>query len=114
MTEPRLIYVAHKYSEDAVYKVQRNIDRARIYAQEIAILGALPLAPGQLAGHFEGIQDYDWWSVAYMHLMRRCDAVFMVPRYEQSHGAMLELEEALRLGMPVFYHLSELKQWLNQ
>lgn len=107
------IYLAHKYTEPEVYKVQRNIDRATLYAQEVAKMGALPLTPGRISTHFEGIQHYQWWSEAYLVLMRRCDAVFMVPGWETSNGAVAELTEALRLGIPVYYHLGDLKRWIH-
>jgi hypothetical protein len=110
--QTKFIYLAGKYTEKAPYLTQRNIDLARRYAQEIALLGALPITPHLLLAHFEGIQDYSWSSDVTMQLMRRCDAVYMLPKYEQSNGAMAELTEAIRLEMPVFYHLSELKIWL--
>jgi hypothetical protein len=107
------IYIAHKYTEPSPYLVQRHIDRARLYAQEVAIMGGMPITPGLVSGNFDGIQDYQWWCDAYIQLMRRCDAVFMTPGWEKSNGATAELTEALRLGMPVFYHLTELKRWIN-
>ena len=66
-----------------------------------------------IGANLEGVQDYLWWGEAYMTLMRRCDAVFMVPGYDRSNGATKEEVEALRLEMPVFYDLEELKVWLN-
>lgn len=76
-------------------------------------MGALPLCPGVIGANYEGIQDYAWWAEAYLQLLRRSDAVFMVPRWEESSGARFEHAEADRLSIPVFYHLSELKTWLT-
>jgi len=73
----------------------------------------MPLTPPLLGPHFEGIQNYDWWSDAYMNVLRRSDAVFMVPGWLRSKGANKELEEALDLGMPVFYTLESLKEWID-
>ena len=108
-----LIYLAAKYTEIHPYLIQRNIDRARLCAQEVALLGCCPMTPPLIGSHFEGIQDYLWWGEAYMNLLRRCDGVFMVPGYQNSNGAMKELTEALRLEMPVFYSLTDLQDWIN-
>lgn len=109
----KLVFCACKYTENATYLIQRNIWHASIYAQEVALLGAIPLCPATIGSNYEGIQDYLWWGEAYLTLMRRCDAVFMVPGYDRSNGATKEEVEALRLGMPVFYDLEDLKEWLD-
>lgn len=114
MNKLKLIFLACKYSETDVYLVQRNIHHATYYAQEVALLGALPLCPALISANFEGIQTYDWWSDAYMELMYRCDAVFMVPNHERSDGATREHEEALKIGKPVFYDLKTLNDWIKQ
>lgn len=109
-----LIFLACKYTEPHTYQIQRNIWHASIYAQEVAALGAVPLCPALIGANFEGLQDYHWWSEGYLTLLRRCDAAFMVPGYDRSNGATKEEVEALRLAMPVFYTLEDLKEWINQ
>lgn len=114
MNPSPLIFCACKYTEPATYKIQRNIWTASLYSQEVALVGGVPLCPALIGANFEGLQDYLWWSEAYLTLLRRCDAVFMVPGYERSNGATKEEVEALRLGMPVFYNLQDLKEWIKQ
>lgn len=113
MTIP-LIYLAGRYTEIHTHLVRRNIHLAERYAQEINQLGALAIAPHLVSQHMESIQDYAWWCEAMLVLMRRCDAVYMLPKYETSNGAVAELTEALRLEMPVFFTMRELKEWLQQ
>ena len=110
---PKLIFCACKYTEIHTYLIQRNIHEATYWSQEVALLGAAPLCPALIGCNFEGIQSYTWWSDAYINLLRRCDAVFMVPGFERSNGATKEETEALALGMPVFYNLEDLKEWLD-
>ncbi len=114
MSQTKLIYLAGRYTETSPYLVQRNVDLARRYAQEVCIAGGMAITPHLLSQHFDGIQDYTWWCDAMLTLMRRCDAVYMLPKYETSNGAIAELTEALRLEMPVFYNMRELKAWLSQ
>jgi len=111
--KPKLVYVAGKYSAPSPYLVQRNIDHARYYAQEIALLGGYPVTPHLTTAHFDGIQTYDWWCDTTLELMRRCDAVFMLPAWGESKGARGEHMEALKLKLPVFYTLYMIDNWLN-
>jgi len=110
---PKLIFCACKYTEIHTYLIQRNIHNATYWVQEVALLGGMPLCPAMIGANLEGVQSYTWWGDAYINLLRRCDAVFMVPGYECSNGATKEETEALALGMPVFYQLADLKGWLD-
>jgi hypothetical protein len=110
---PKLVFLACKYSEPHTYQIARNIHHATHFAHEVALLGAVPLCPALIGSHFEGTQSYLWWGDAYINLLRRCDAVFMVPGYERSNGAMKEMTEALAIGLPVFFELDDLKGWLD-
>lgn len=111
--KPRLVYLAGKYIDTATYLVQRNIHLSQQYAQEIALLGAFPVSPHLCSQNMDGIQNYQWWCDTTMELMRRCDAVFMLPNYQDSNGALAELKEAKDRGMPVFWWLHEIKGWID-
>ena len=43
-----------------------------------------------------------------MKILQCCDAVFALPNWQDSSGAKEEIEEAKRLGKPIFYSLDEL------
>lgn len=42
-----------------------------------------------------------FWLEGTLELLRRCDAVLLVPGWEKSSGTRAEIEEAERLGIPV-------------
>jgi hypothetical protein len=51
----------------------------------------------------EDAGDYSFWCDGMLELMRRCDALVMMPAWASSKGARAEKEEALRMGLPVFF-----------
>jgi hypothetical protein len=113
-----LIYIAGRYTEDHPYLIQRNIDMARYYSQEVALLGGFPICPHANLAHFEGIQDYNFFAEGNLILMRRCDAVFFIPDWQYSKGAKEEHDCATRLGMDRVYALNEVNalvyKWRNR
>jgi hypothetical protein len=98
-----LIYIAGKYTAAHPYLVDRNIQYAKLFAQEIAIRGGFPVTPHLCTGHFDGIQTYQFWIASTLELMYACKAVFLLPNYLDSSGARGEEKEAVKLGMKVFY-----------
>lgn len=113
MNYPALIYIAGPYTAPHPYLVQLNADEARWWAMEICKLGGYALAPHFLTLHFEGIQNYDFYLNATLALMRRCDAVFMLPKWAQSNGARLEYDDAIRLKIPVLHTLEDVEAFVK-
>lgn len=44
-----------------------------------------------------------FWLEATLDELRTCDAVVVVPGYQTSSGTLAEIDEAKKLGLPVFY-----------
>ena len=42
--------------------------------------------------------------------MKRCDAVYVMPRYIESKGTMAEIDAAKKAGIPVFFTIEVLKR----
>ena len=100
----KLVYVAGRYSASSDRTVEENVEAARAVARLVVAAHPLlfPVVPHQLNAGVEDLGDYEWWLAGTLELMRRCDAVVMVPGWEGSRGACAEREEAHRLGLPVF------------
>ena len=106
-----LVYVAGPYRAPTPWGVERNIQRAREYGARIAAMGKMPVVPHANTAHYEGIQKDSFWLEGTLTLMRRCDAVFVMPGSEGSEGVKAEIAEARRNKIRVFTSLEALEQW---
>ena len=102
----QLVYVAGPYRAATREAVAQNIAAARHVGRIVAQIGMMPVMPTVNTAMFDfdfpGIGDDKFWIEGTIELMRRCDAVVMVDGWQFSQGATGELEEARRLGIPVY------------
>jgi len=118
-----LSYIAGRFSAPTRELVEANIAAAEGLGLFLASRGYYPVIPHSSTGHpgFEHIGSYEFYIEGTLELMRRCDCVVLVPGWESSRGARGEVEEAERLGIPVFpeqgnaliARLDRLKQYLS-
>lgn len=109
----RVVYVAGPLIAADHYAIRLNIDRAAAVGIEIARHGVSPVIPHTNTGAwFIGTCTHEFWYAATLELLRRCDAVITVPGWEASVGAKGEVDEAKRLGLPVFHSIPDLRAWL--
>lgn len=101
--KPLLLYVAGKYSGE----VDKNIATARAVAAEICKLGHYPLCPHLATAKMDedtGIDDIQFWYDLTMTYLKKCDGIVLVPGWELSTGAKLELVEAINDEMPIYVY----------
>lgn len=107
----KIVYVAGPYRGKTAWQVEVNIFAARLNGVAVAKAGFMPMIPQANTAHFDGVQDDKFWLEGTLELMRRCDAVLVVPNDGSSEGTDGEIKEAKRLGIPVFHSVYELGQW---
>jgi len=79
----------------------------------------MPLIPHSIGARMAGTETESFWLRGTLELMRRADAVLVMPAWERSEGTMGEVDEAQRLGMPVFLpgtngpDYASLRAWLR-
>lgn len=62
-------------------------------------------------GPFDG-HDWNCWLKADLREMLTCDAILLLPEWEQSAGALLEKDVAMAVGMsPYFAIRTEMNGW---
>lgn len=113
MRRSKIIYVSGKYT-GTPEEVDVNIGMARSFSMEIWEMGYTALCPHLNTMHFERDCkcDYEDYMDGDMELVKRSDAMFMVPGWEDSKGAVRERKGALALNKPVFTTLNQLEAWL--
>ena len=109
----KVIYVAGRFSAPDQWQRARNVRAAESLAFAVAEAGAMPLNPLNNTHNFFGTLTDAFWYEGTLELMRRCDAVILVPGWEGSKGVAAELAEARRRGLPVFERIEQLKKWLK-
>lgn len=110
----KVIYVAAKFRAPTGWEIHCNVHAAEQWGLRIAECGACPLMPTANTRNFHGLINDAFWIESTLELMRRCDAVFMCPGWENSRGCRGELDEANLRGVPVFYDIGALRHWLEQ
>ena len=111
----KVIYIAGKYRGPTPWAIEQNIRAAEDVAAKVWAAGHVALCPHANARHMLDGNTADEAALAgTMELLRRCDAVLCVSNWRDSVGARAEVEEARRLGLPVFGVGSEFADYLGR
>ncbi len=96
-----VIYVAGPYRAESPWETEQNIRRAETVANWIWERGHVALCPHTNARYASALVPDANYLAGTMELMRRCDGVIVLPRWESSEGTCGEIMEATRLEKPV-------------
>lgn len=106
----RPVYVAGRFRDSSPWIVHQNIIAAE---QRAAIVTRyewlVAVCPHLLTKNLDSLRDERYWCEATLEIMRRCDAVFVGPGWEDSRGTLAEIREALLLEKPIFFDESQLR-----
>lgn len=101
-----VVYIAGPYRARTRQGVELNIQTARAVALLACRKGWSPLCPHSNTGHLDALDPSigdEFWLASTMELLRRADAVVLVPGWEKSQGTRDEITEAQLRGIPVYY-----------
>jgi len=105
-------YIAGPLSAPTAEAREANIRSAEALACAVWDAGAVALCPHSIARHYTGSLPESAWLAGDLELLRRCDALILVPGWEQSVGTRGEVEAAHQRGQPVLTDLAQLRGWL--
>ena len=104
----KVLYVAGPYRAEGWNGVFENVIKAREYARRFWLHGWAVICPHANSIFMDGPDIEPMTFIdGDLEIIRRCDAIFMLPRWEQSEGAKLEHALAVKLGIPIYVHLEQ-------
>ena len=107
-----VVYVAGPFRGPNAWAIEQNIRRAEELSLEVWRMGVAAICPHTNTRFFQGAADDSVWLDGDLEILRRCDAVLLVPGWENSSGTRAEVKEAEAQGIPVFKTLGELFSWV--
>lgn len=99
----KLVYIAGPYRSPTPWGVQQNIRAAMDAAAQVWAAGLAAVCPHANSAHMEGVTSDANFLAGTLEMLRRCDAVLVIEGWKNSEGARGEVDEAVRLGLPVLY-----------
>ena len=111
----KLIYTAGPFSAPTEWGQRCNIRIAECWALAIWKAGHVALCPHANSANFSGELDADAFIKGDLEMLSRCDGVLMLPGWEKSRGAQIEMKVAEVMEIPVFFwnKVEELKAYLD-
>jgi hypothetical protein len=100
----KVVYIAGPFTGKTAWDVECNVREAEKIALQVAKAGAMPLCPHTNSRFFYGQCTADFWYDGTLELLKRCDAIVMLPNWQASKGSLMEHTYAKEHGMQVFYH----------
>ena len=107
----KVIYIAGPYRAKTEFGVHQNIENAGYLALNVWKSGMAAICPHKNTAYFGGACTDDTWLRGDIEIMLRCDAVLLTKWYKESSGALTEIEEAHKAGLPVFEDIKSLISW---
>jgi hypothetical protein len=110
-----LIYVCGKYTAPTKEQEFLNIETHNEYAKQILAAGHVPVSPVRISGlwnYDERFKDWthnDWIEKFCFPLLDICDAIFLIPDWQRSEGAIMEWQRAYKQRQKIFQTISGLK-----
>jgi hypothetical protein len=103
----KLVYIAGPFRAMSAY-IPGVQD---IFAVQENIMVAMKVGANTM--FFTAAAPDEVWLEGDQELLRRCDAILMTPNWQRSSGASAEHALALDAGIPVFYELRQVVDWLS-
>jgi hypothetical protein len=100
------VFLSGPYSAPTEVEVMRNIrvaEEVSIAVRQMGEGGAAVFCPHKNSANLGGVMPYEFWIQECLAFLAVCDCVVMLPGWENSEGAKVELAAAQELEKRVFY-----------
>ena len=106
-----LVFVAGAFRAPTPWQIEQNIRVAEEIGLALATFQFTPLIPHTMYRFFQNALPDSFWLASTARLLEGCDAVYLLPDWQQSKGSCAEKELADSLGIPCFETLDAIREW---
>jgi hypothetical protein len=118
----KYVYVAGPYTgpthdHKSYFAIDRHIMQAAEAARDLAVAGIGFFCPHTHSAHFEVVAPEvppSFWYELDIYFMGFCDAILMLPGWQESTGSCKERQIMMGAGKPVFYDIVEAVDWARE
>ena len=107
--------VGGPFSGDTLEDIERNIVATELLGIEVVRVGGACVVPNSMGRAVLAAKDapgYAVWMEVTKAILAGCAALIVTPDWKRSSGTRTEVDEAVRLGIPVFFDIPSLAAWL--
>ena len=111
----KVIFVSGPYRAETISGIWENIMAAR--KATAMLVKATDQRAAFIVPHLntmlmDGLQPDDYFLKADLEILKRCDAIYMLPGWRTSEGARREYEFAQASGLPVLVSIAAIAEFL--
>jgi hypothetical protein len=109
----KVIYVAGPFRADTPWEQEQNVRVAEEYALKLWKMGAAVICPHAMTRFYQDSLPDDTFLAGDFEILRRCDAIFLLPYWQNSTGTLQELQVADQANVRKLYSLPEAQEFLD-
>jgi len=98
----KLAYVGGRYRGRTHNAIAENIHAARAVAVRLWEMDYAVICPHTNSAFMSGATKEEAFLEGGLEMLRRCDLLVLTEGWEASEGTAIEIDEAKRIGIPVF------------
>lgn len=98
----KVIYIAGPFRALTAWGIEQNVRAAEELALEAWRAGFAVICPHTNTRFYDGALPNDVFLRGDLEIVKRCDAVLLLPNWRDSAGAVAEVEVAKEKSIPVF------------
>ena len=111
------VYISGKYTDEDMLSTEKHIAAAQELAIDLAkadILYFCPHTHSRLMDFYVPEVTWEYWMRCDLTIIKKlCNCMIMVYNYDSSKGALMESDQAAKLGHPIFLTFEEFMDWYN-
>lgn len=110
----KVVYISGPFSGRTQEEIDAHVESAQEMAKQILLAGHVPIVAHRISANwttderFAAFTRYSWLDKLCLPILKKSDAILMLPEWERSVGAVIEERCAIENEIPIFYSLNSL------